>query len=213
MSLRITLDYQGVDLSGLQDSLANSTELNARVAGDAERFMKREGPRLAAGKHRTAETLGATPTGHLGEAYEGIEGISDATAATLLVPAASRLRAAFGAYVLTPKKSEFLTLPAHREAYGRRAREFDDLFPMRVGPKQTLVLARRVEGSRDESLRTRTNQRRQSRRFTQAEIMYVLVTKANIPADETLIPFAELADEARDSAEAYLNEAIERSLT
>lgn len=212
MSIQVTLAYEGIDLTELREALGDSTGLNARVAGDAEKFLKREGPRIAADKHRTADKLGANPTGHLTEAYEGIEGISDANSATLLIPSASRLRAAFGTYVLTPKNAKFLTIPAHKDAYGKRAGEFDDLFFMRVGPRKTPVLARRVEGTEDRLLRARPYQRRDNRRVAEAEILYVLARKAIIPEDPTLIPMDALSEEARDSAEAYLDELIERSL-
>jgi hypothetical protein len=196
MSLHVTLELSGLSaeqLDGLAGAMKDRSGIHARMAGDGEIFLKQAGSRIAAGQHRTARTLGAQETGHLARAYEGIEGVSSADAGTLLIPRASRLRAAFGSYVLTPQNgSDFLTIPVHPAAYGRRAREFEDLFPVQVGPQRTLVLARHTE----EGLET----------------MYVLVTKATIPEDPTLIPFAELAAAARDSAEAYLDDLIERSL-
>jgi hypothetical protein len=125
-----------------------------------------------------------------------------------------KLRAAFGKYVLTPGSgSKYLTIPAARDAYGKRAREFDDLFFMRVGPKRTPVLARRVDTapsvSRQVAGRGRPTVRRRQRSFTGGvETMYVLVTGAEIPADPTLIPFEDLTAEARDSAEAFLDEMV-----
>lgn len=198
MSLHVTLDL-GENVSAAMNSLAvelrNPTGMYARIAGDAERFVKERGRLTALTEHRTAETLGAQPTGHLSEAYEGIESISDADAATLLVPSASRLRAAFGSYVLTPKNgSQYLTIPVAAPAYGHRAREFDDLFFMRVGITGTPVLARRVSA--------------EAKRFTQAEVMYVLVTESTIPEDRGLIPFDDLADEAADSAMEYIDDAL-----
>lgn len=199
------------ELRNIATGLEDTKPLHDRIAGDAEAWLKEDvGPRIAAGQHRTANTLGATPTGHLEDAYQGIEGTGTTDGAELLVPGATRLRAAFGKYVLTPQNgSKYLTIPAHRDAYGKRAGEFDDLFFMRVGPKRTPVLARRVEGTKDDSLRTRPGQRREARRFTQAEVMYVLAASATIPEDKTLIPFDKLEVKALLSAGNYLDDILE----
>ena len=87
----------------------------------------------------------------------------------------------------------YLTIPVAAEAYGHRAREFD-LVPLRVGPRKTLILARR-----DASGNLTT--------------MYVLVTEATIPEDPKLIPFDDIFAGARDSAEAFYDEALKAALT
>lgn len=212
MSIKITLEIPAGTYSDLAKKLENPAELHARAAGETEKYLKEFGRAKAINEHRTAQTLGAQPTGHLADAYEGIEAISDSASVTVLVPAASRLRAAFGKYVLTPKNAKFLTIPAQREAYGKRAREFDDLFPMRTGPNKTLVLARRVEGSDNINPRGRTNQRRAGRRSAQAEVMYVLVNKATIPEDRSLIPFEDLPGVMEDAALAFVDDAVGSSL-
>jgi hypothetical protein len=197
MSLRVDIDVSGLDqadLAALGARMRDGAGLHARMAGDAEIFVKQRGKVTAAGEHRSASRLGAQPTGHLSDAYEAIEGTSTEASASLLVPRASRLRAAFGRYVITPKNgSKFLTIPVAREAYGKRAGEFDDLFFMRAGPKKTPLLARDV-----------------GRGF---QTMYLLTPKADIPEDKNLIPFDDLAEEARDSAEAFIDEAIAATLS
>ena len=198
MSLRVTLDISsGLDeeLQEIAAGLADAKPLHDRIAGDAEAWLKQDvGPRIAAGQHRTAQTLGASPTGHLVDAYQGIEGVSDSAGATLLIPGATRLRAAFGKYVLTPKNgSKFLTIPVARDAYGHRAREFDDLFPVRTGPRKTLTLSRP--------------------RGNGLEVMYVLVSTATIPEDTTLIPFPELEEKALLSAGDFLDDILEGGLS
>lgn len=214
MSLRVTLSVNSLQyLDRIAGSVEQRIELHTRIAADAEIFVKARGKETAAKEHRTANRLGAVPTGHLSDAYEGIEGRAGAEKAELLVPSATRLRAAFGTYVLTPKNAKFLTIPVHREAYGKRAREIEDLFALRTGPKKTLVLARRVDTglspSRQVAGRARPTVRRRQRSFTGGvEVMYVLVKSATIPGDETLIPFEDLAAEARVSAEAYLDEVV-----
>lgn len=219
MSIRLDLQMDGLspeELRALSETLADPAELHAQIAGDAEAFMKAVGPGIAAGNHRTAQRLGANPTGHLAAAYQAIESESDATGAALLIPRASRLRAAFGPYTLQPKSSKYLTIPTHRESYGRRARELDDLFVI-ARPGKGLVLARRDDDGPDANsrflLRANPGKRRSARgRDAGIEVMYLLVTDAEIPEDPNLIPFEELANEAQRSAAEYIDTAIEASL-
>ena len=195
--MKIEVQLTGVsaeDFRAVSASVANREAMHARMAGDAEIFVKRRGRATAATEHRTANRLGTQPTGHLADAYEAIEGESSEAAAVLLVPGASRLRAAFGRYAVTPQNgSQFLTIPAAADAYGRRAREFSDLFPVRVGPRKTLTLSRPREGGG-------------------LEVMYVLTKKAEIPEDSGLIPFDDLEAEAQDSAEAFIDAAVQAHL-
>lgn len=194
MSINIEITYNSAnELAFLTEALADKPSMHERIARQSLLFVKEFGAQKAQTEHRTASNLGANPTGHLSRAYAGIEAAHDAASARLLVPRASRLRAAFGAYTLKPKNSQYLTLPVHKDAYGRRAREFDDLFAVRVGPRKSLVLARQVEGGG-------------------LETMYFLTKAVNIPEDATLIPFQEIYNEGGRAVEAYLDEAIERSL-
>jgi hypothetical protein len=197
MSIRVQLEvsgYTGAELAAAAGALADGAAMHNSIATNAEAFVKKYGVDVASKQHRTANRLGATPTGHLSQAYAGIESVSDASSAALLVPRASRLRAAFGQYVLTPGAGKtYLTIPVAAEAYGKRAGEFTDLEYMRVGPKKTPILARPNADGRITTL-------------------YVLVKNATIPEDQNLIPFPELEAEARDSVEEYIDKALKASL-
>lgn len=194
MSIKVEITYDNANqLAFLTEALNDKAGMHGRIARDALLFVKDFGAAKSTTEHRTAETLGAKPTGHLAKAYAGIEAQSDAASARLLVPSASRLRAAFGAYTLTPKNSEYLTLPVNADAYGRRAREFDNLIALRVGPRKSLILAREIEGGG-------------------LETMYFLTKSVNIREDASLIPFDEIYEGAGESVEAYLEEALERGL-
>jgi len=192
MSIQITIKLQEVPDDAINDVVAGLQDfqtMNSQIAGDAEIFLKKWGERVAPTQHKSAQRLGATPTGHLADAYQAIEVQSTREGAFILVPRASRLRAAFGKYVLTPKNgSKFLTIPASAEAYGKRAREFDDLFVV-ARPGKKLFLARTEA---DGSLKS----------------MYFLTKEAEIPEDSNLIPFDLLAEEAADSVEAYVDNLI-----
>ncbi len=196
MSVIVEIDVSDVDDAGLgriTAALTNRAPLHAKIARDAEKFVKTFGAQKSQSEHRTASNLGARQTGHLSKAYAGIQSESDASAGRLLVPRASRLRAAFGAYELRPTPSKYLTIPVARESYGRRAGEMDDLTFLRVGPRKTAILARTdKEGN--------------------LETMYLLVTSVNIKEDASLMPFPEIADGASISAEEFFDEIIERGL-
>lgn len=186
--IEITIVTTGPDQAEAAASrLANPAGLHARMAGAAETFLRDYGRATAPSQHRTANRLGATPTGHLENAYNRVESSASAKAGSVWVPGSSRLRAAFGSYTVRPTGGrKYLTIPVTPEAYGKRAGEIPDLVFMKVGPNETPILAKK-DGER---FRT----------------YYLLTRQATIPEDRSLIPFDDLFDEAVDAAEAYLLE-------
>jgi hypothetical protein len=188
--------YGEEELSGLAKVLADKAGMHVMISADAERFMQDAAPGIAAQNHRTAERLGANPTNHLSEAYEGIEGDSNAEAAFLRVPGDSRLRAAFGGYRVTPKNRKYLTLPYIAEAYGRRAREFSNL----------------VFGVEDVDVPGYSGPMRVLKEKGTDKVLFTLAKKADIKEQPGLIPFEELANEALRSAGEYIDLAIEEYL-
>lgn len=193
--------------SGLQDK----GPLHAMIAASAEAFVKARGAATAATEHNSANRLGANPTGHLADQYEAIEGQFSADGATLLVPSHGRLAAAFGPVTITPGAGKYyLTIPVARDSYGHRAGEFgDELFFARVGPKRQPVLARRQERTADAGILNRSRKGKRYDNSKPLEVLYILAKESNIPEDRTLIPFDELADEAVDSVEEYLDLLLE----
>lgn len=69
--------------------------------------------------HKTAGSLGATPTGHL-EKRTTFSSDSSSATVTIPIPGISR---AFKNLTITPKNAQFLTLPLSAVAYGKRAGE------------------------------------------------------------------------------------------
>lgn len=69
--------------------------------------------------HRTADNLGATPTGHY-EARTTFSADSSSATVTIPIPGISK---AFKNLTITPKNAPFLTLPLNAVAYGKRAGE------------------------------------------------------------------------------------------
>lgn len=199
MSVKIKLDLTGLNsaqLAELEEAMADRAGLNAEVAAGAESFLKAKGAEKAAATHGSANRLGAKPTGHLEKAYQDITAESNAEGAYLLIPSDSRLRAAFGPYSLdtpTATGKEYYTIPVSGAAYGRRAGEFTDLFPLRVGPRQTPILARDLGGGR-------------------LETMYLLTKHIDVEEDPTLIPFDALLEEASTRAEQWHDALVEKLL-
>jgi hypothetical protein len=197
--ITITIDTTGIasalgNTSRLRAALSDSRGLHAVMAEGAERFVKARGAVIAGREHATANRLGARPTKHLAKAYDAIESTSDAVGAKLLVPRASRLRAAFGAYTQRPTGGrKYLTIPVSKEGYGKRASEVPDLVFMRIGPRRTPVLAKRPNGGASETL----------------QVIYVLLRQVTHQADPNLIPMNDLTSEARDIAERYMLEAMQ----
>jgi len=203
-------------LADLQDGLRDQVGLHARIAGDSERWVKGAdvAGKISAEQHRSAETLGAAPTGHLAEAYEGIESTSDNLSATLLIPGASRLRAAFGDYEIIPKKPNgFLTIPVAKDSYGKRAGEFgDEIFFALVGPKRQPVLARRQERVETESIQNRSPKGKRHDNKKPLEVLYILTRKSKIKEARSLIPFDKLEEIAALAASDFINDAVEGGL-
>jgi len=186
-------DLASADLRAIGEELSKPAVLHAAIAGAAENWIKETGSVIAAGQHASATRLGAEPTGHLAKAYEQIESQSDDSGASLLVPRASRLAAAFGPVIVKPGAGKYyLTIAVAEDSYGKRAGEFDDLFFARVGPKHQPVLAQKTTGRGTQDL----------------DVKYILVTEANIPEDPSLIPFEELGEISGIAAEEYLDALI-----
>ncbi len=175
----------GAAVRRLVARLEDRRGMHGEIAKAAEKFTKEFVSRVP--DHATATRLGAKPTGHLARTARAIESDATEQTARVRVPRASRLRAAFGTYVVRPGPGrKYLTIAQAAEAYGRRAKEIEGLVPMRVGPMRQLVLARKGEGGKGMTT------------------FYRLVTEATIPEDRSLLPLDQLPEVARRVAAAYL---------
>jgi hypothetical protein len=193
INVKITSQDDG-SLTRLSAAMMDRTALHKRIETDVLITVHTDVAAYADSQHKTANALGAKPTNHLIRDYARISSVSDAQSAQLLVPRASRLRAAFGSYVAKPREGKtYLTIPVNAESYGRRAREFDDLTFLKVGPRKTAILARTDE---DGNMTT----------------MYLLVKSVKVKEDDKLLPFKEISERAAEAAKAYFDELEEESL-
>ncbi len=122
------IDTRGVaetieDVQRLRTGLADRKQLHARLAIQGAEFTRDYLRKDNA--HGSAQRLGAKPTGHRAKAAKGIESDSNADAAIIRIPRSSGLYRAFTDFVIVPGSGKkFLTIPADRATYGRRAGEF-----------------------------------------------------------------------------------------
>jgi len=123
----LTIEVRGIDeaawtLQALRSTLANRAPLHAALAVEAGNFTRdylRTTPR-----HKTAQALGATPTGFREKSAQKISAVSDADGAVLRIPRTTGLGRAFGDVTITPRPGRtYLTIPAHKETYGRGPRD------------------------------------------------------------------------------------------
>jgi hypothetical protein len=151
--------------------------LHAHIAARERELFREHLTLLAATRHRTADRLGASPTGFLAGAADSVEARSDAAAADILigVPGLGR---AFADLHIRARNAGALTIPVHGDAYGRRAGEFDDLFIWRAKKEDgdsgssKAFLARKGPGDT-------------------LVLMYVLLKSVIIPQDRSLLPSDE----------------------
>lgn len=190
VSINITATGEMAGLARLNRALKRRKELHSRIAVDVLETVQ-----VAVSlneDHKTANRLGATPTGHMETVASQIESASTDDKSVIKVPRASRLAAAFGSYTVRPKKPNgFLTIPVAAEAYGRTARSFSDLMCLTVGPKKTLILARKPVGVKGDTL---------------LSTLYILVKKAEIQEDRSLLPFDDMLDTAVQTTGDYIAE-------
>lgn len=191
--MRIELNFEGefaADFRALARALGETRDLNRVIATVAAEVTQSYLLALNAGRHPTAERLGARPTQHYAKAARALEHGYDEKAAYLELPAWTGLGRAFGPVEITPKNGkEFLTIPAHRLAYGRSAREFDNLSFVSFGKVAALVA--------------------EAESTAKPVIMYWLVRGVTIPEDRTVLPSDELYEAAiEDGASEWLEIVI-----
>lgn len=186
LRLKITDEVTPV-LAQFNRELRDRTNLNQSIAEAEQTMFRKHVSAISSRRHQTANRLGATPTGHLEKASGSIEAHGDSGGVQISFPRSTGLHRAFGDLVITPKRRKYITIPVHKLAYGKRAREFGDLIALRVGTRGTLILARRIRGQ--EILET----------------MYVLVKKVRQRQDRTLLPDDQaILETAEKAAKDYL---------
>ena len=150
--------------------------------------------------HKTARSLGASPTNYFEAAAKGIDLIaSEHVAGLIFVNGGPFIARAYSASVILPGDGkQWLTIPAIAEAYGKRAGEFGDRLEFQPRGKNLGILTWRT-GSRGvlkASVRkgparaaSATKARRPSTELTQqVPVVYWCVRKIEQPMDPARMP-------------------------
>lgn len=134
----------------------------------------------AAKRHKTAKSLGATPTGHLERGAESVSFTTTTGEAVIKLPILGISRAFFD-LTITPLTGKYLTLPARAESYGARARSFTDLkfIPLKKGTVP--VLGKIAQGEE-------TTTDGKTRKTRKVEVYYWLKESVTQKQDRTLLP-------------------------
>jgi hypothetical protein len=159
------------------------------LADDFEILTREHITRAAASRHKTAAKLGATPTRYLETRAQSVESSTEGTDVILRMQGDIFKRAA-GPVTVTAKQAKMLTIPWRKEAYGKRAGEFADLFPVR-SKRGNAFLARR---------NGRT-----------VEFLFLLKKSVTLPQDRGLLPSSsDYAKRAERVAKRFVNDMVKR---
>lgn len=125
MSLTISINADASVLQALRNGIAERSQLHAEIAVLGEGFLKKYLRGL--NRRKTANRLGANPVNHYEKAAASVTSTSSSDAATISIPAKTGLRRAFMDFDIVPKNGrKYLTIPAHRTTYGKRAGEITE---------------------------------------------------------------------------------------
>ena len=195
LTIQVTLAGVGeVDMAlhELRNALASRGPMHARMAVRGQQLTQDYLRKL--NRHRSAQHLGATPSGHHAKAAARVEAHSDEQQASITIPRNTGLGRAFGDVVIRPGSGRtFVTIPAHQETYGRSVRDFpENTFRLAVIESWRTFLAlvfRETAGG-----------------HVKGEVGFWLKREVKQKQDRTLLPSDEgYAKVARAAAGEYLN--------
>lgn len=193
VSFKITLDNKATPmLSELLKEIdaEDQPKLMKLLADDFEILTRDHITKAAATRHKTASKLGASPTGYLEKRSQAVESEPEKQG-VLLKLQGDIFKRTFRPVTVTAVKAKMLTIPWRKEAYGRRASEFADLFPVRSKRGQAF-LARRKDA--------RT-----------IEFLFLLKKSVTLPQDRGLLPSgAQYAARAEMVAKVFLEDMLKR---
>jgi hypothetical protein len=101
--------------------ISDRTEMNQAIGERARELTRNHLVAIAESRHATAERLGATPSGHWGQAAEKTTFEADGIGATVSVHQRGISRVAHDVEIKPGEGKKYLTIPAIAEAYNQRA--------------------------------------------------------------------------------------------
>lgn len=202
-SIRIAADEGTPAMAIASKSLspAARTVLHRGAAEPLLALVRRHLAGLAASRHSTAASLGATPTGAIGNAARRSSSSADAECAAVTVPGPVFART-FRDVEITPKPPRrSLAIPLHKWAYGVSPRDWEarrgghgELVPLKFDGASTGLLAVR------------------SAKKGKLTAMYLLVARVRQSQDRSLLPSdAEFGAAAREGVLGVIDAAMRRA--
>jgi len=172
-------------LQELLKELSDLKPLNEYIGAASSEGTRMHIRSAAETRHQTAEQLGASPTGYLIKRAELVSFTSSSDSVVITVTGAI-FRRVFGPVTIKPVAAKMLTIPWRAEAYGKRAREFGDLFVYVSRRGNGMAFLARREGKK-------------------IQLYYLLKSMVVLPQDTGLLPTAaQYAQGAEFAARGYL---------
>jgi len=218
MSALLTLDIHDeatAPLRRIMDMLQDRAGLHRALAGRVGDLVSNYIIfKAAPERHATARRLGADVTHYLTIAGRSVTNEGNATEGIVAITQNTDIFARVAGPVnVRPRSKQWLTIPADKTSYGRRAGEFDDLVFLPTKKSGLALLVRRPKyvGRPNQKRRTpaeaaayREELKRQTR------VIYWLKKEVTLPEDRGLLPsdeqfFAAMEEGVREAAEAELN--------
>jgi hypothetical protein len=180
------------DIEILARVLQDRSGMHARMAMDSKQFTSDY--LMQTPRHKTADRLGASPTGFRARNAQALQATSDSTQAILRIPRRTGLGRAFQDIVIVPGAGRtYLTIPGDARTYGKVVRDFPEgtfkfaiLYAHRPFPVLLFV--------------------------SDGKVAYWLRRRVLQKQDRTLLPSDDAMREvARRSAVSYLTSAVYRA--
>lgn len=185
-------------LATLSRGLEQRAAFHAELAGDAERLTRDYLIKISRERHRTANRLGANPTGHLARAAGAVESSSSDEQATVRIDHPGIIRAFEDVLIRPGPGKKYLTIPLIAEAYGTTASEQKLLGNM-------LVFIRTRGGGKGGVLMKPGGEA-----GGMGTAWYLLVEKVRQSQDRTLLPSDEAyAQVARVAGARYIDRLLQ----
>ncbi len=174
-ALSINIDFDRRAAPALK-ALLEDLDIGERVdffeslSDDLEIVTREHITKASQTRHKSAARLGAQPTGYLEKIASSAEGVRGAASpgGVRLTLQGDIFKRAFGPVTVSASKAKALTLPMRAEAYGRRAREFNDLFVYKSKRGQAFLARSAGKG--------------------RIEFMFMLKKSVLLPQDRGLLP-------------------------
>ncbi len=219
-----TVNIRSDELEGLQQSIEalggglTGEEIRLVMGNAAKEVIKDHFAQLSNDEahHRSARSLGATPTGYFARASDAThdpqlenEGVS------ISIDLAGIAQRLFGG-TIEARPGSFLTIPARTEAYGKRARDFTNLrliiFPSGAGAlvERDATVARGGKGGRQTKLAGSLGGTRKGDAIG-GGVYYWLVRSVTQGPDPSVLPAdEEILEPAIRNAQRYIETLLEK---